>query len=74
MLCEQLKHRQIKVKTILAEQDKILFNPKPAVAAAAANLLAESGVEYNSYRSFQTHKKRLTKAYMAHCKKLNCLA
>lgn len=42
---------------ILAEQDNILSNPKTVATAATAHLLAESGVENRSYRSFQTHEK-----------------
>lgn len=60
MLCEKLKCCQIKAKIILAEQDNILSNPKTAAAAATANFLAESGAEDKSYRSFQTHKEKLT--------------
>lgn len=60
MLCVKLKCCQIKTKIILAEQDNILPNPKTAVAAATANLLAESGVENKSYGSFQTHKEKPT--------------
>jgi len=60
MLCENLKYCQVRAKMILAEQDNILSNPKTAVAAATANLLAESGVEDKSYRSFQPRKEKLT--------------
>lgn len=37
---------------ILAEQGNILSNPNTAVAAATANLLAESGVENKKLQKF----------------------
>lgn len=47
-------------KIILAEEDNTISKQKTAEVATTANFLAEARVADRSYRSFQSHKEKLT--------------